>query len=100
MICAAAVVAFVTLALNPAAHAREPSIFFFGTVAGYGSRPEYEQIVRSRDATERAHEMAAQAWQLARIARTKVCLVGWAIRFVAAFLVAWGVARLALGLAG
>lgn len=99
MICAAAVVAFVTLAVKPATHSKESSIFFFGTVATFGSRPEYEQAVGSLDATERAHEMAAQAWQLARIARTKVCFVGWAFRFVAVFLVAWALARLALGLA-
>jgi hypothetical protein len=93
-------VGFVAYAVWP--FTRSPdgdSIYFFKDVAARDhSLAEYVEDVNSRDDPRLEEDMANQAWTLARIAAVKVKYVTRGFWSVTVFLVAWAVARIALGL--
>ncbi len=83
--------------VEPAGSTRVP-LYFFAHVAAFGSPLDYEREVRRRSAHELESAIAAQAWEVARIAAIKHRYATAALQAVAAFLVCWAVARLALAL--
>jgi hypothetical protein len=61
--------------VRPRAKAPYDSIFFNGTVARCRAPFEYQREVESMTDAQLEEHMASQAWQLAKIAETKVRLV-------------------------
>jgi hypothetical protein len=90
---------FVALTLLPKVKAKtRPSLYFFGSVASFDSADEFAAQVRTLKSHDLISHLSAQAWELARIANRKALFVRIATFAVAAFLLAWAVGRLALGL--
>jgi hypothetical protein len=99
--CAVAAVLDVVHVLFPriqrVASTRTP-LYFFASVAAFQTPAHYEAEVRARSARELESEIAAQAWEVGRIATVKHKHAKAALRWVMVFLGCWAVARVALAL--
>jgi hypothetical protein len=95
---AVGVVFEVSRALFPRVRAKTHSVYYFGSVAEYDSGAAYASKTMGLSADEVTQHMAAQAWELARIASRKFQRVRMAYWLVLAFLGAWALARCALAL--
>jgi len=76
-----------------------PSDFFFGVVAGYKTSDDYRKAVSEKLENELMDTVALQAWNLARIARTKYGHLRYAYLGAFFFLLSWAVARATLSFA-
>lgn len=91
----------VILSLFPRVAPVQPAqvpLYFFGHIAAFASAAEYENEVRRRSARELESAVAAQAWEVARVARVKHIYAKRALQSVIVFLVCWAVARVGLAL--
>lgn len=70
-------------------------MFFFGTVAGYPTAPEYKSAVT----TLTDEQLEEQVWELARHATMKAKYARLTYMAVFGFLLLWGAARVSLSLA-
>ena len=73
-------------------------LYFFADIAAFDTPAEYEAKVRSHSARELESEIAAQAWEVGRIAAIKHQCAKTALQWIFAFLGCWAAARLALAL--
>ena len=96
----------IGLTLNGVAHtlfprirASKPSLFFFGVVSRYPDGEAFAEAVKENREAGILENVAIQAWNLARIANDKYRHLRHAYAGALLFLVAWGVARIALSLA-
>jgi hypothetical protein len=90
-----ATVACASKALFPRAKAAGSGVLFFGHIATYDTPEQYIEAVKGADLDA---EIAAQAWELSRIATAKVRWAQHAYRAVIAFLAFWAIGRIALEL--
>jgi hypothetical protein len=81
--------------VRPVSHSDTP-LYFFADIASFDVPQDYEAAVRSRTASQLQSEIAAQAWEVGRIATIKHRYAGAALRWVLAFLACWAAARLML----
>lgn len=86
----------VIAALFPSVKPGEASMAYFGHAAKAETATAYRQTVRGLSESQLADLVAAQAWDLARIARAKFARIRLAYFFALGYLVTWAVARLAL----
>ena len=86
----------VVKTLFPRVSPGEESLAYFGDVAKADSPAAYRHLLHTLSEDELADHIAAQAWDLSRIARDKFVRIRVAYAFAFGFLVAWVVARLAL----
>lgn len=86
----------VIATLFPKATPGEESLAYFGDVATAESAAAYRQTLHALSANQLGDHIAAQAWDLSRIAKAKFVRIRYAYAFALGFLVAWAVARLAL----
>lgn len=93
---AVATTVLVIMTLFPKAAPSEESLAYFGDVAKAGSAAAYRQTLHALSEGQLADHIAAQAWDLSRIAKVKFARIRYAYGFALGFLVAWAVARLAL----
>jgi hypothetical protein len=95
-------VMFVTFGLFPRVSPRQQSrsLFYFGSIATFGSAGEYEAAVRAKSAAELESELIEQAWEIALITRHKLKWARNGYLSVLVFLGAWAVGRIALAFAG
>jgi hypothetical protein len=99
--CASATVANVARSLFPRTQQTAPMgtpLYFFANVATFDTPAEYEAAVRSRTARELESELAAQVWEVGRIATIKHKHARAALQWVLVFLGCWAASRLALAL--
>lgn len=97
---AAATVVFAWLTILPRIKPGSgPSLFFFRTVAGYRTHDEFRAAAAGLSDAERERHLAAQVWELARHATAKARYARLSYMTVLAFLVLWGLSRVALSLA-
>jgi hypothetical protein len=78
------------------AHATEGKLYFGHIATNYATAAEYEAAVKA--AADLDTEIAAQAWELSRIALVKVTWAQHAYRAVVGFLAFWAIGRIALEL--
>jgi hypothetical protein len=86
----------VIATLLPKANPGEESLAYFGDVAKAESAAEYRRTLHALSEDELADHIAAQAWDLARIAKIKFVRIRYAYAFALGFLVVWAVSRVAL----
>ncbi|MGH8925553.1 MAG: Pycsar system effector family protein [Acidimicrobiia bacterium] len=86
----------VMAALFPSVKPGEASEAHFGHVAEAESPTAYRQTLRGLSESQLADHVAAQAWDLARIATAKFARIRLAYLFALGYLITWAVARLAL----
>jgi len=99
--CAFATVLNVVRSLFPRVQPGKPTstpLYFFADMAAFETPAEYEAAVRRRSAHELASEIAAQAWEVGRIATIKHKYAKAALQWVLVFLGCWAASRLALAL--
>jgi hypothetical protein len=99
--CGAVTVANVARSLFPRTQRGAPMsgpLYFFANIATFDTPAEYEAAVRSRSARELESELAAQAWEVGRIATIKHKHAKAALQWVLMFLGCWAISRLALAL--
>ena len=93
-------VAFVALTLFPRVEPKSgPSLFYFGSVAGYRTAEDFHKEVQEMSDDSLARHLATQAWELARLAAAKVAFVRIATGAALCFLGAWATARFLLAVA-
>lgn len=93
---AVATTVLVILTLFPKATPGEESLAYFGDVAKAGTAAAYRQTLHALTEHQLADHIAAQAWDLSRIAKAKFVRLRYAYALALGFLVAWAVARLAM----
>lgn len=93
---AALTLSCVVSALFPRVTPREESLAYFGDVAKYEDAGKYRKALLDLPPDRLVDHIFTQAFDLARIARTKFERLRFAYRFVFIFLALWGIARLAL----
>jgi Family of unknown function (DUF5706) len=97
--CAGATVLNVVRSMFPRVQRRTPTstpLYFFADVAAFETPAAYETAVRSRSARELESEIAAQAWEVGRVAAIKHKHAKSALQWVLVFLGCWAISRLAL----
>jgi hypothetical protein len=102
LVAAVSVLTFAWLTVFPRTkpHKGEPvSLYYHKTVAGYRSAAEFQLAVENLPAQDFEKQLAAQVWELALHASRKARFARFAFVAVLAFLVSWGVTRVALALA-
>jgi hypothetical protein len=101
MACAATTVTNVVRSLFPRTQRAAPKstpLYFFANVATFETPAQYEAAVRGLSARELESEIAAQAWEVGRIATIKHKHAKAALQWVLVFLGCWAVSRLGLAL--
>lgn len=83
--------------VTPAGRTAAP-LYFFAHVAAFDTPKDYEREVRGRTGRELESAVAAQTWEVARIAGLKHRHAKVALQGVLAFLACWAAARLGLSL--
>jgi hypothetical protein len=92
-------IAGVANTLFPNIRESKPSLFFFGVAATFPDGDAYGRAVTEKRETEIIEQVSIQAWNLANIANDKYASLRRAYMGALVFLLAWGVARIALSLA-
>lgn len=91
-----ATVVCASKALFPRAKSQASAgVLFFGHIATYDTPEQYLEAVKAADLDA---EVAAQAWEVSRIAAAKVTWAQHAYRAVVGFLAFWAIGRIALEL--
>jgi hypothetical protein len=93
---AVATTASVIATLFPKTTPGEESLAYFGDVAKAESAGEYRRILHALSEDQLADHVAAQAWDLSRLAKAKFVRIRYAYAFAFCFLVVWAVGRLTL----
>jgi len=96
---AALTVWFCARALTPKLIPGEESIAYFGDVAQAKSAEEFRTQLRGLSDQQLTDHLAAQVWDVSRIAKWKFARVRLAFFFVLLFLAAWALGRVILALA-
>lgn len=93
---AVATTLLVIMTLFPKATPGEESLAYFGDVAKADSAAAYRETLHALSENQLADHIAAQAWDLSRIAKTKFVRIRYAYGFALGCLVVWALARVAL----
>ena len=85
--------------LFPNIRESKPSLFFFGVASTFADGDAYGRAVTEKREVELIEQVSVQAWNLACIATDKYASLRRAYMGAVVFLLAWGIARIALSFA-